>query len=49
LLTPPPPKLGGGGGVHTRWTVGGGVNISEDVRLWIGILQYNPSTNLEIS
>ncbi len=38
---------GGGGGVHTRrgmrgW--GGGFNISEDARHWIGLLQYNPST-----
>ncbi len=34
-----------GGGVHTRRAVRGwGVNISEDARHWIGLLQYNPST-----
>ena len=34
-----------GGGVHTRRAVKGwGVNISEEVRHWIGLLQYNPST-----
>jgi hypothetical protein len=35
-----------GGRVHTRREVrkGGGVNISEDARHWIGLLQYNPST-----
>ncbi len=35
-------------GVHTRRAVrgwgGGGVNILEDARHWIGLLQYNPST-----
>jgi hypothetical protein len=31
--------------VPTRWPVRGwGVNISEDARHWIGLLQYNPST-----
>ena len=31
--------------VHTRRAVRGwGVNISEDARHWIGLLQYNPST-----
>ncbi len=38
---------GGGGGTHTlagRW----GVNISEDARHWIGLLQYNPSTVVTI-
>ncbi len=53
LLTPRPPfhpaSLSSprtkGGGVHTRRAVrGGGVNISEDARHWIGLLQYNPST-----
>ncbi len=24
---------------------GGGVKISEDARIWIGLLQYNPSTH----
>ncbi len=28
-----------------RWG-GGGVNISEDARHWIGLLQYNPSTDV---
>ncbi len=33
-----------GGGVYTRRAVRGwGVNISEDARHWIGLLQYNPS------
>jgi hypothetical protein len=32
-------------GVHTRRAVRGWeVNISEDARHWIGLLQYNPST-----
>ncbi len=47
VLPPPPPKAGGGGArVHTRRAVRGwwGVNISEDARHWIGLLQYNPST-----
>jgi hypothetical protein len=38
-----------GGGVHTRRPVrgwGGGVNISEDARHWIGLLQDNPSTRV---
>ncbi len=31
--------------VHTRWAVRGwGVNISEDARHWVGLLQNNPST-----
>jgi len=31
--------------VHTRRAVRGwGINILEDVRHWIGLLQYNPST-----
>jgi hypothetical protein len=37
-----------GEGVHTRRAVRGwGVNISEDARHWIGLLQYNPSTDQE--
>ncbi len=32
------PSTKGGGGVR-----GWGVNISEDARNWIGLLQYNPS------
>ncbi len=37
----PAPKGGGSPGGEG---VGGGVNISEDARHWIGLLQYNPST-----
>jgi hypothetical protein len=38
----PPPKAGG---VHTRRAVKGReVNISEDARHWIGLLQHNLST-----
>ncbi len=40
---PPAPKAGG----YTlagRWGGGGGVNIFEDARHWIGHLQYNLST-----
>jgi hypothetical protein len=34
-----------GGGVHNRRGLKGcGVNISEDARHWISLLQYNPST-----
>ncbi len=34
-------------GVHIRRAVRGwGVNILEDARHWIGLLQYNPSTGL---
>jgi hypothetical protein len=41
----PPPTPMAGGGVHTRRPVmGWGVNILEDARHWIGLLQYNPST-----
>jgi hypothetical protein len=48
-IDPPPPlplasvsspRTKGGGG----YTFGWGVNISEDARHWIGLLQYNPST-----
>jgi hypothetical protein len=40
----PAPKAGGGGyTIAGRWG-GGEVNISEDARYWIGLLQYNPST-----
>jgi hypothetical protein len=39
VCPPPTPK------VHTRRAVRGwGVNISEDARHWISLLQYNPST-----
>ncbi len=39
-----------GRGVHTRQAVRGwGVNISEAARHWIGLLQYNPSTERGIS
>ncbi len=42
VCPPPVPKAGGG---HTLRAVRGWkVNISEDARLWIGLLQYNPST-----
>jgi hypothetical protein len=54
LLTPhplssqrvcPPPAPKTGGGVNTRRAVRGwGVNISEDVRHWFGLLQFNPFT-----
>jgi hypothetical protein len=27
---------------------GWGVNISEDARHWIGLLQYNPSTGISV-
>jgi hypothetical protein len=55
-IDPPPPlhpasvssprtKGGGEGGVHTRRAVREwGVNILEDARHWIGLLQYNLST-----
>jgi hypothetical protein len=37
-------------GVHNRWVERGwGVNISEDARHWIGLLQYNPSTGGRVS
>ncbi len=59
LLTPPPPlhpaivsspRTKDGGGVHTRSAVRGwGVNLSEDARHWIGLLQYNPSTDSSIA
>ncbi len=40
-----PRTKGGGGGVHTRRAVRGwGINISEDARHSIGLLQCNPST-----
>ncbi len=42
-LPPAPPKAGN---IHTRRAVRGcGVNILEDARHWIGLLQYNPSTH----
>ncbi len=54
-IDPPPPlhpasvssprTKGGGYTLAGRWGGGGeGVNISEDARHWIGLLQYNPST-----
>ncbi len=39
-----PPHLRRGYTLAGRWGGGGGVNISEDARHWIGLLQYNPST-----
>ncbi len=55
ILTPHPPlplasvssprTEGGGYTLAGRWG-DGGVNISEDARHWIGLLQYNPSTIL---
>jgi hypothetical protein len=43
-VSSPAPK-----GVHTRRAVRGwGVNILEDARHWIGLLQYNPSTMIDI-
>jgi hypothetical protein len=36
-------------GVHIRRAVSGWeVNILEDVRHWIGLLKYNPSTSLPV-
>ncbi len=45
-VSSPRTKGGGGGTLAGRWGVGGGggVNILEDARHWIGLLQYNPST-----
>ncbi len=40
-----PPHTIGGGGKHSSGGEGVlGVNILEDARHWIGLLQYNPST-----
>ncbi len=36
------------GGTHSLGGEGVGVNISEDARYWIGLLQYNPSTGLTV-
>jgi hypothetical protein len=56
ILTPHPPLLPAsvssprtkGGEAHTRRAVRGwGVNILEDARHWIGLLQYNLSTGGE--
>ncbi len=58
-IDPPPPlhsasvssprTKGGGWGTHSPGgDGGGGVNISEDARHWIGLLQYNPSTLLTV-
>ncbi len=43
----PTPAPRGGGGYTARWG-GGGVNILEDARHWIGLLQYNLSTGLPV-
>jgi hypothetical protein len=45
VCPPPAPKAGGS---HSQGGEGGGVNISEDARHWIGLLQYNPSTLIPI-
>ncbi len=37
------------GGTHSPGGEGWGVNISEDARHWIGLLQYNPSIRLATS
>ncbi len=36
-------------GIHSRRAVRGWVNVSEDARYWIGLLQYNPSTDSTLS
>ncbi len=41
--SPPAPKAGWGG-THSPGGEGVGVNILEDARNWIGLLQYNPSS-----
>ncbi len=56
LLTPPPPlhpacppPAPKAGGTHSPGGEGGGgVNILEDARPWIGLLQYNPSTGISL-
>jgi hypothetical protein len=40
-VSSPEPKAEG---THSQGGEGVGVNISEDARHWIGLLQYNPST-----
>jgi hypothetical protein len=50
-VLPPHQRRGGGGGTHadTRLAVRGwGINILEDARHWIGLLQYNLSSHLSI-
>jgi hypothetical protein len=48
-VCPPPAPKAGGCTVHTRRAVRGWeVNILEDARHWIGLLQYNPSTGVLI-
>ncbi len=52
-IDPPPPShpasvssprtKGGGYTLAGRWGGGGGVNILEDARHWIGLLQFNLS------
>ncbi len=47
VCPPPEPKAlggGGGGGTHSPDGEGGEVNILEDARYRIGLLQYNLST-----
>jgi hypothetical protein len=44
-VCPPSSPKAGGGGINTRRAVRGWwVNISEDARHWICLLQHNPST-----
>jgi hypothetical protein len=43
-VCPPPQPKAGGGGTHSPGGEGGGVNILEDARHWIGLFHYNPST-----
>jgi hypothetical protein len=38
------PRTKGGGYTLAWWLGVGGVDILEDARYWIGLLQYNPST-----
>jgi hypothetical protein len=55
ILSPPPPVPSAPsecvlpphqrrGGTHSPGSKGVGVNILEDARRWIGLLQFNPST-----
>ncbi len=49
MKPPPPPAFGGEGGTHSLGGEGGGgINISEDARHWIRLLQYNPSTDQRV-
>jgi hypothetical protein len=47
-VCPLPAPKAGWGGTHSPSGKGWGVNISEDARHWIGLLQYNPSTHVGI-